>query len=59
MADGFRVLVLYKVVMDLVITQAVGLLRWILGLLLALLLLLLELCLLLLLLLDLLGGWGW
>lgn len=58
MSDGFRVLVLYKVVVDLVVTQAVGLLRLILGLLLALLLLLLllELCLLLL---SLLGGRGW
>lgn len=43
MGDGFRLLVLYKVVVDLVVTQTVGLLRLILGLLLALLLLLLEL----------------
>lgn len=57
MADGFRVLILYKVVVDLVVTQAVGLLRLILGLLLTLLLLLLELCLLCL--LSLLGGRGW
>lgn len=56
MSDGFRGLVLYKVVVDLVVAQAVGLLRLILGLLLALLLLLLELCLLLLLLLSLLSG---
>lgn len=55
MTDGFRVLVLYEVVVDLVFIQAVGLLRLILGLLLACLLLLLELCLLLLLLLCLLG----
>lgn len=57
MGDGFRVLILYKVVVDLVVTQAVGLLRLILGLLLTLLLLLLELCLLCL--LSLLGGRGW
>lgn len=58
MGDAFRLLVLYKVVVDLVVAQPVGLLRLILGVLLALLLLL-ERCLLLLLLLSLLGGRGW